>query len=240
MTIFLVIPVFNAEETLPPLLAAVQVAGTEWPAPYRALVVDDGSSDQTADVVADFARYGGFECLQHPGRMGLGRALRTGLQAAMDEGQPEDLAATLPAGDPLATVAIKEMLALSETGCDVVVGSRFHPSRPGPRPLVERLANRLLTLLFPIPNVNDVGSPYQLFRVAALQALVNRHGERWLVGSDSACSLEILLKLAGLSRYTFGQAPLLTSRGGSSARPGDLLRNYGHLIGSNWQYKRSV
>ncbi len=62
----LILPVYNEQESLPPLLAVI--------------VIDDGSQDSTAQVVRDFNQ-NWVKLIQHPRNMGLAQAMRTGLAA---------------------------------------------------------------------------------------------------------------------------------------------------------------
>jgi dolichyl-phosphate beta-glucosyltransferase len=83
------------------------------------LVVDDGSSDDTA---SEAERAGGCRLLVHPQNRGKGAAVRTGMQAATGTTVAFTDADLAYAPDQLRTV-LNEV----EQGADVVVGSRRHP-----------------------------------------------------------------------------------------------------------------
>ena len=93
-----------------------------------AIVVDDGSSDDTVNV----SRASGAEVILHPIRQGAGSATRTGFDAALKDGA--DIVVTLD-GDgqhdadeiPLLVHPIKEGEA------DIVIGSRFLRKAQVPR-----------------------------------------------------------------------------------------------------------
>jgi glycosyltransferase involved in cell wall biosynthesis len=70
MTVDVILPALDEERALPALLAAI-------PAGYRAIVVDNGSTDRTADVAAE----GGALVVREP-RRGFGSACLRGLVAA--------------------------------------------------------------------------------------------------------------------------------------------------------------
>jgi hypothetical protein len=79
-----IIPVYNEERTVDALLRRV-VAG---PFPYpqkEVIVVDDGSRDGTADVLARWRDRPGVLLLRHPQNRGKGAAVRTGLAHACGE-----------------------------------------------------------------------------------------------------------------------------------------------------------
>jgi len=82
MKLIIQVPCFNEAEVLPVTLAALprSVAGcdiVEW------LVVDDGSSDDTAAVAR---RLGADHVVRHPNNRGLAAAFMTGLDAALARG----------------------------------------------------------------------------------------------------------------------------------------------------------
>jgi dolichol-phosphate mannosyltransferase len=82
----LVIPVWNEQETIGQTIQEATAALCGLTVPYEIIIVDDGSTDRTAEVVR--ARLEGnfrVELLQHPRRLGYWAALRTGARAATGE-----------------------------------------------------------------------------------------------------------------------------------------------------------
>lgn len=74
----ILIPVFNEERFVEALLqSVVRVAGAS-----EIVVIDDGSTDQTPEVLARLSRELPIRLIAHPRNMGKGAALRTGLAAA--------------------------------------------------------------------------------------------------------------------------------------------------------------
>src|SRR3954467_12480470 len=71
------IPAYNEEESVAAVVAAVHAELPE----VDVLVVDDGSSDQTAEV----ARQSGARVASLPFNQGLGSALQTGYMTALRE-----------------------------------------------------------------------------------------------------------------------------------------------------------
>jgi glycosyltransferase involved in cell wall biosynthesis len=86
-TLSIVIPAYNEERRLPPTLAAVLTYLEASPfADAEIVVVDDGSSDRTAELVVALARdVSRLRLLRNPGNRGKGYAVRNGMLAARGE-----------------------------------------------------------------------------------------------------------------------------------------------------------
>jgi dolichol-phosphate hexosyltransferase len=97
-------PVFNERERVAEAIA--QVLATELPAPLELIVVDDGSTDGTKEVLATIDGDRRLRLLSHPHNLGKGAAVRTALTEAKGEFttvfdadleyDPADLALLLP------------------------------------------------------------------------------------------------------------------------------------------------
>ncbi len=244
--IFVVIPAYNNQDTLPTMLAAVQVASTEWDESYRALVVDDGSSDETANMVLDFGSYGNFELLHHDQHQGEGAALKTGLKTVLNTAHAGDTVVAMSVGQEHRPALIKSMLALLRDESDVVIASRFAPGSREiglgwVRSVLSRTANRLTLLLLSISNLSDAMSCCQAYRVESLQKLVDEYGDEFVQQSSHAGWLELLLKLTSLNSLRFAEAPL-TLRHDLQPKEkvpgvGQIIRQHSHLVRRNWRYR---
>lgn len=127
---WVVIAAYNEASVIGAVVADVHRAG------YRAVVVDDGSSDGT-DAVA----LGANACVvRHPINLGQGAALQTGITFALAEGA--DLIVTFDAdGQHRATEIAVLLNALTNNGADFALGSRFLG-----RALHQPLSRRLLLM----------------------------------------------------------------------------------------------
>src|SRR6202012_3170429 len=102
-----VLPCLNEEESLPAVLAAV-------PAGYRALVVDNNSTDDTAGV----ARRHGAEVVVEP-RPGYGSAVHAGVVGATTE-----IVAVIDADGSMDAGDLPRLVAALRQGADLVAGRR--------------------------------------------------------------------------------------------------------------------
>ena len=131
-----VIPAYNAARHLDAVIADVRrhVPGE------RVIVVDDGSSDDTAAV----AERAGAQVIVHEVNRGKGAALRTGILAAGERGHR--FAITLDADGQHNPDDIPAFIErYRETGADIIVGNRM--SATGEMPALRLWTNRVTSLV---------------------------------------------------------------------------------------------
>lgn len=134
-----IIPAYDAERTVGEVIRSILAI---WPERSAVFVVDDGSSDGTAAA----AREAGAKVLVHPQNCGKGRALRTGMEAALRAGF--DVAVTVDAdGQHPAGEAIRLLSAASDPDT-MVLGIRDLLAAGAPRAnqISNRISNFFLSL----------------------------------------------------------------------------------------------
>jgi glycosyltransferase involved in cell wall biosynthesis len=132
-----VLPAYNEGAALPHVLDEL---GEYLDSSYEVLVVDDGSTDDTADVAERYP----VRLIKHKSNSGKGVAIRTGISEARGENVViMDADATYP------VPAIKEMVDLLDEN-DLVRGIR--ESEPESMPLVNRFGNWLFNKLLAISH----------------------------------------------------------------------------------------
>jgi glycosyltransferase involved in cell wall biosynthesis len=161
-----VIPCFNEKATVETVVDQVLAS------PYTAevLVVDDGSTDGTREILADLS-HPRLRVLLQPGNRGKGAALRRGFAEATADYvivQDADLEY-----DPREYRVLVQ--PLEDGVADVVYGSRFVSSAPH-RVLYywHSVGNRFLTTLsnmFTNLNLTDMETCYKVFRREVIQAV---------------------------------------------------------------------
>ncbi|RUL88273.1 glycosyltransferase family 2 protein [Tautonia sociabilis] len=125
MRLLTAIPVYNEEENLEPVLAEILRH-----APGDVLVVDDGSTDRTPELLAKFPA---ARVIRHDRNLGYGAGLRSAFQATLDGGY--DGLVTLDCDGQHEPAMIPEVAAPLDRA-DIVSGSRylkvFDPSQAPP------------------------------------------------------------------------------------------------------------
>ena len=178
MRVAAVIPAFNEARSIGDVVTGVRGAVD------RVVVVDDGSSDGTAER----ARAAGAEVMVHAANRGKGTAVRTGL-ARVFEGDFTHVLLLDADMQHLPQEAAALIAEAGRSGADVVVGERrFDRARmPAARYHANRIGSRALSW-FVGAAVQDTQCGFRIFRVDALRPLT-------LTASGYEIETEMLIKV---------------------------------------------
>ncbi|MCO5165919.1 MAG: glycosyltransferase [Planctomycetes bacterium] len=210
--LWFVIPALDERENLPAtgrrLAEACAAAGEA----FRIVVVDDGSTDGTADVAR--AHVPNAEVLRHERNRGPGAAMDTGLRHVLARAGAGDLVVTLEA-DGTSDLAILPALVrlCREGGKDVALASVY--GRGGEvrntrvhRRVLSATANALCRGALGLRGVATYSSFYRVHRVEALRAALDRYGARMIEERGFTYAVELLVKLVRTGAR-LGEVPMV-------------------------------
>jgi dolichol-phosphate mannosyltransferase len=198
--IYVVLPAYNEGSTIGPLLTSMMLVMKENGLAYTAIIVNDGSSDNTARVVSGYRRKMPVELISHKKNLGLAEAIKTGFLQALSKAKAEDIIVTMDSDNTQTPGLILRMVRMIREGHDVVIASRYQPgSRVKGVPFLRKLLSQAASLLFrfalPIKGVRDFTCGYRAYRVKVLRQALSFYGEDLINSPGFSCMVDILLKL---------------------------------------------
>jgi glycosyltransferase involved in cell wall biosynthesis len=164
--ISVVLPAYNEEDNLEKVVDLAVEVMDSLVETFEVIVVDDGSTDATAEVGRALAdRNGGrVRLLRHLTNLGYGAALRTGFGRARGE-----LIFYTDSDNQFDIAELEHFLPLIAE-YDVVVGFRVYRYDPVLRSMLSWIYNRMVRILFRV-RVRDVDCSFKLFRREVLEKI---------------------------------------------------------------------
>lgn len=195
--IYVVIPAYNAARTIAGVIGQINRHLPE----STVIVVNDGSSDQTAAVLAALA-HKTIVYLEYPTNRGKGAALKKGFSQALQTGAK--VIATIDADNQHQPEDIgKLMQKFEENQCDLVIGSRM--SNIACMPVHRRLSNRMTSRLISWRTGQEIPDSQCGFRLIKSKVL-----EKMKLDTNGfEMESELLIK-AALSGFKIGSTEIQT------------------------------
>jgi len=204
MPLSVVVPVFNAEATLRPLISAL--ASLSESIPLEVILVNDGSRDRSWEVILELA-------VQHPWVLGINlmknygqhNALLCGVRAAR-----HDLVATIDDDLQNPPEEIPALLSKLGEGYDVVYGCPIRETHGFLRDLASRTTKIVLQGAMGASTARQV-SAFRVFRTELRKAFANYTGPyvsldvllTWGTNRFASIRVQHRPRLIGVSNYTW-------------------------------------
>ncbi len=200
--ISVVVPVFNEVETIERVIERLESTGL----PLEIILIDDGSSDGTRDVLTRLENQYGVRVCFHGQNQGKGAAIRTGLKKATGDVvviQDADLEY-----DPHDFWWMLQPII--ENRANVVYGSRFAKANRPVSPLIHYWACQLITCLanlFLGKRLTDVETCYKMFRRELIESVVDELQE-----DRFGIEIELTFRVGRQSNARFYEVPISYDR----------------------------
>lgn len=207
-----VLPAYNEAEALALFLDEIVETLSEANIDHEVIVIDDGSSDDTANIVRAASHRLPVRLIQHEVNQGLAAALRTGLLAGLAGAEPNDVIVTMDADRTQRPATILLMIEKIRAGCDLVIASRYRQGArvvgvPWHRNLLSLGGRVLFQTLFPTRGVRDYTSGARAYRASLLQQMIDQFGENLISEEGFSCMADVLLKARSL-KPRIGEVPI--------------------------------
>ena len=220
-----VVPVLNEEGCIASFIDRMRAELSARAPSWEIVVVDDGSTDRTREIVEAHVRADERVRLIAGPHRGKGGALREGMLAASGAWRfMADADLAMPPGN------LQRVLDGAAAGGDAIIGSREAPGsrrvgEPWPRHVIGRAFNRLVRLLA-VPGIEDTQCGFKLFSARAVEAIFPR-----LTVAGFAFDVEVLflarragidVREVGIEWHARGDSRVAVGRG--AAAFADILR----------------
>ncbi|MFH1590249.1 MAG: dolichyl-phosphate beta-glucosyltransferase [archaeon] len=172
MDLSIVMPAYNEDKRIKKSLIDIIKHLNEKKIVYELIVVDDGSSDKTVEIVNGFQ--GNIRILKNKTNSGKGFSVRKGIENAK-----YDLVLFTDADLATPIEELDKMLKEMELGADIVIASRNLPKsnivvkQPFYRQIMGKTFPFLVRLLL-IPNIRDTQCGFKLFRTNIAKQIVKK------------------------------------------------------------------
>ena len=217
--LYIVLPAYNEAIALPALLEDIEQNCA--PIPHQIVVINDGSTDSTLEVVQSYAQtHKNIHGVNHEKNQGLGAALNSGFQYVMDYNEQQgnrhqnfrhlnqedpDMVVTMDADNTQPANHIPLLYEKICAGSDLVIASRYakggvqHGLSLGRRSLSWG-AGKFMHYFAPIPGVRDYSCGFRAYRLSILAEGARRYGPEIIKSRNFSGMVELLLKVAPFAR----------------------------------------
>lgn len=206
MKIWILLPAFNEEKSIPLIFPKIKKIFEERQLEYRIVAVEDGSTDRTLQNLRKMRKYYPLDIIEHKLNRGLGETERDGFEYIAERADDHDLIVRFDCDDTHQPKYILSLIDKLNQGYDVVNTSRFHPGggQKGVgayRAFISYAANMFMNILFNIPGVKDYSCGFRAYRARVIKDIIAIFGNGFLqlrgLGFTSTIETIIKLKLLG-------------------------------------------
>lgn len=159
-------PAYNDGGTIASMVIRAVQAASELTPDFEVIVVNDGSSDATAEIADELTRtYPHVRAVHHPANRGYGGALQTGFRSAT-----KDLIFYTDGDAQYDPAEVALLWAKLTPDADLVNGYKISRSDPLHRIVIGRLYHYIVSILFGL-RVRDVDCDFRLMRRAIFERI---------------------------------------------------------------------
>ena len=204
--IYIFLPAYNEAVALPRVTEKFARELGRRKEAFKFVVLDDGSSDDTAKIAEQLSKRFPLELVRHAKNLGLGATLKDGLNTLASVTKEDDLVVMLDCDDTHEPEFLPAALEKIGQGYDVVVLSRFCPGGGcgdlDPfKKMLSMGAGIFLKIFFPIEGVREYSCLYRVFRASILKKGIRTYGEDFIrlsrLGFVAAPEILVRMRMLG-------------------------------------------
>jgi len=213
--IYVVLPIYNEGKSLGNLISKINVALSSVSLQHTIVAVNDGSTDNSGEILRDLQKEYPLIIISHQINRGLGETIRDGFELAAENAQDDDIIVRLDADGTQDPSLIPRMCSKLDEGFDVIIASRY--AKDGEeiglsfkRKFFSRMANLLMKICFPVKGLLDYSCGYRAYKASIIKQAIRKFGNNFieLKGLGFTVTPEKLVKLIKL-RARIAEVPLV-------------------------------
>lgn len=236
--LWIMLPAYNESESLKILIPRIKVVCAEYGIEWTAVVLDDGSTDDTWWVLTKLQQRYPVQTLRHKINRGLGETERDLFEYVASVAADDDIVLRLDCDDTHDPMFFLPLIDKVKEEADVVIASRFQEGGGqdgvvGYRLFLTLAASAYMRLFFHIKNVKDYSCGFRAYRACVLKDAIQVFGNNFIQmkGLGFTSTLETIVKLSLLGAR-FEEVPfhLYYARKASPSKMLSSITTLGYLV----------
>ncbi len=236
--IYFLIPVLNEEENIESLISSLDSTSQDIKEEYRILFVNDGSDDQTPQIIREKMKSFPVDMIENSVNKGPGASFEKGFKHLIETANEEDIVVTIEGDNTGDLGVLPKLLSEVRNGKDFALASCYAKGGKLKNLTLERkffskAANFLCMVLFRIPGVRTYSSFYRAFSQRAISQVYSKYDHPVITERGFVCMVEFLLKLHKAG-FTFAEVPSTLffdkRRGSSKLKVKTTIQSYLRLF----------
>jgi dolichol-phosphate mannosyltransferase len=240
--LFVVIPVYDESSQIQDVLNQLETVLNRLNTDYLIVMIDDGSSDESAGIIRRNQIHLPLVLLQHETNRGVSSAFRTGFDEVMNRAESGDRIVTMEANRNADPETIPQLIQKMDAGSDLVLASCYAPGGkvigdPIMRYILSRSVNWILGMVFRCQEIHTFTSFYRLWTFELLAEIQKMTQGRYFDNEGFVCMADMLLKARLVKGVSLSEVPyVLVSdirEAGSKMKVGRTILGYLNLFCKN-------
>ena len=197
--LYFILPAYNEEPNIRKQLEAIKKLADKKNYKYKAVIVNDGSFDNTKEEIEKLSREMPVIVINHDTNKGVAEAFKSGFKAILNELKDDDIVITMDADNTQNLGTVPLMVNKINDGYEIVSGSTFAPGGmmigvPFLRFVLSHGCNMLYRLMFHVRGIHEYTGFYRAHNGLALKTAFNKFGDNLIETDGFAVMAEMLVK----------------------------------------------
>jgi dolichol-phosphate mannosyltransferase len=200
--VYILLPAYNEEKSFELLIPELVKHISEEGFGFKIIICNDGSDDNTSEVLDKLGTSYPFEILTHKINRGLGETSRDLFERAAELAKPDDVIVRLDCDNTHEPQYIARMIKELDEGYDIVTASRFQAGggQSGVslyRGIISYCAQIFIKVVFGLWSQKEFSCGFRAYRASIIQKAIEIYGNQFiqLKGLGFTCTLEKMIKL---------------------------------------------